>query len=182
MIAPANRFELGQWLNSIGLIGDSVEVGTHRGDFANHLLKTWRGRKLWCVDCWSELPHDHLLYREQPTNEAQEKFFNDAKSLLAVHGERVGFVRKFSADAARGFANRSLDFIYIDAGHDQASVSCDLLAWWPKLKEGGVFCGDDYFEPYPGVIAAVDNFAAAVGRVLLSQCGNCERPQWYLRR
>jgi len=46
MIAPANRFELGQWLNSIGLIGDGVEVGTHRGDFANHLLKTWRGRKL----------------------------------------------------------------------------------------------------------------------------------------
>jgi hypothetical protein len=46
--------------------------------------------------------------------------------------------------------------IYIDASHDYISVKEDINLWLPKLKPGGVICGDDYILGWPGVIQAVD--------------------------
>lgn len=59
------------------------------------------------------------------------------------------------------------------ARHDYRGVSADLEAWYPKLKVGGLFAGDDY-GPNPetlvdfghgrvsfGVKRAVDEFALA---------------------
>jgi hypothetical protein len=51
----------------------------------------------------------------------------------------------------------SLDFIFIDANHGYEFVKEDSNAWWPKLKIGGLMCGDDYQnKPTHGVIQAVD--------------------------
>jgi predicted O-methyltransferase YrrM len=41
----------------------------------------------------------------------------------------------------------SLDFVYIDAGHDYNNVKCDLAAWAPKVRPGGIIVGDDYGGP-----------------------------------
>jgi len=37
----------------------------------------------------------------------------------------------------------SLDFIFIDASHDEISVKQDLAYWMPRLKENGMIAGDD---------------------------------------
>jgi predicted O-methyltransferase YrrM len=73
--------------------------------------------------------------------------------------DSVSAHRALSVDAAKEFAHESLDFIYIDATHTFEAVSQDLLAWWPKLKPGGLMAGHDY--PYfDGLKAAVDGFVA----------------------
>lgn len=48
-----------------------------------------------------------------------------------------------SVDAAKLYADESLDFVWVDASHDAESVLADLSAWWPKVKRGGVMAGHD---------------------------------------
>lgn len=59
--------------------------------------------------------------------------------------------------AADLFEDKSVDFLYVDADHEEGSVSHDLDAWLPKMKDGSVMAGDDYVAGFPGVIAAVND-------------------------
>ena len=40
--------------------------------------------------------------------------------------------------------DESLDFVYIDARHDRASVEEDMRLWWPKIRKHGILAGHDY--------------------------------------
>lgn len=59
--------------------------------------------------------------------------------------------------------------VHIDAGHDFASVTADLTAWWDLLLPGGVLIGDDYHKKWalkdggkwPEVREAFDTFFKA---------------------
>ena len=68
-------------------------------------------------------------------------------------------------EASTDFEDESLDFVYLDAGHMYADVKMDLEHWWGKVKKGGIFAGDDYFNGFVkqagysfGVRDAVDEF------------------------
>jgi hypothetical protein len=57
--------------------------------------------------------------------------------------------------------NLSPSVIHIDAGHDYASVTGDLEAWWPILRPGGAMVLDDYNEGggrWPEVERGVNDF------------------------
>jgi predicted O-methyltransferase YrrM len=43
--------------------------------------------------------------------------------------------------------DQSIDFIYIDGNHQYSSVKEDILAWLPKIKNGGIISGHDYSWP-----------------------------------
>jgi hypothetical protein len=61
-----------------------------------------------------------------------------------------------SVAAAKLFSDRSLAWVHIDARHDYASVSADIAAWAPKIRDGGWLSGDDYNpDQWPGVVGAV---------------------------
>ena len=179
MNLPNTRNQIGRWLNEKGLVGLGVELGTHRGEFAEAILSEWVGERLFCVDCWSAVLDDPLLYERPPTDEEQARHFAFARARLSRFGNRVSFVQKFSADAAVDFNASSLDFVYVDASHDRDAVLADLRLWWGKVKAGGVLCGDDFTPSYPGVIEAVRSFANEIGQVLYVTSGET-RPQWYI--
>lgn len=69
----------------------------------------------------------------------------------------VKSVRKPSVEAAGDYADGSLDFVFIDAGHEYDSVKADIEAWLPKVKKpGGVIAGHDFdMSTDPGVVRAV---------------------------
>ena len=60
-----------------------------------------------------------------------------------------------SWDGAAFYEDKSLDFVFIDAGHDYTSVKKDIDAWLPKVKDGGIISGHDFMNEYPGIIQAV---------------------------
>lgn len=157
-----DRCQFGELLNEMGLVGKAAEIGVHRGEFSQLLLRTWRGAKLWLIDPWRHLDD----YANDPTNDGDR----DADRVacledLADQRGRYGVLRCQSSTAAAYFGSAIFDFIYIDANHNEPSVREDLELWYPKLKPGGIFAGHDYLSTvtWPGVQKAVNEFAAKHG-------------------
>ncbi len=59
-------------------------------------------------------------------------------------GDIAHYYRNSSTNVAPLFADLSMDFIYVDARHDYCGVMEDIIAWYPKLKIGGVMAGHDF--------------------------------------
>ena len=57
---------------------------------------------------------------------------------------------------SKNYDNNYFDIVYIDASHEYEFVIEDINHWIPKVKQGGVICGDDYVQGWSGVIKAVD--------------------------
>ena len=86
--------------------------------------------------------------------------------LLAEKFPFIKVVRKYSEEAAKDFPDEYFDFVYIDADHSYEGCKTDLEVWYPKVKKGKIFAGDDYSHyhaPMTGVkfevIKAVNEFA-----------------------
>ena len=202
-----NRTDLADLLNTSGLLGYGVEVGVREGRFSNRLLTEWRGRQLVMVDAWStDLPH--LNDSVGTISERKMTAWKAAAEKVAGRfGDRVCVMQALSLDAAAEFPSGFLDFVYLDANHGydpegQWGIVADLAAWWPKLREGGVFAGHDYFlarrkrngapefveceqdaelEIY-GVEKAVDEFAAKLGVEVLTTTHDLCASWWWVKQ
>jgi hypothetical protein len=72
------------------------------------------------------------------------------------YGDVVSLIIADSVTASRLFADRSLDWVHLDARHDYANVKADIQAWLPKIKLDGWLSGDDYDElKWPEVVRVV---------------------------
>ncbi len=142
-----NRSQLGEYLNGLGLDGDGVEVGTRQGKFAEALLRSWHGRLLHCVDPWLDMTEDErYVDRSNVSQDVHDRYFREATVRLTRFGDRCQIHRLTSLHAAEKFADRSLDFAYLDARHHAEAVTEDLELWAPKIRPGGLLCGHDYLD------------------------------------
>lgn len=136
------RANFGWFLNSRDLRGNGVEVGTHRGVFANMLLRSWDCRILYLVDPYESGydPTDYVSGCDRVVD------LYAMTELLKPHAHRYQLIKLKSVEAAGRLENDSLDFVYIDACHQEEAVFADLCAWWPKLRPGGLLAGHDIVE------------------------------------
>ncbi len=141
-----SREQLARWFH-----GEGVELGVAAGNYSSTILRESRCTRLWSIDRWSD-HHNTKEYRQSAlrlTNEGQGR-------CIPL---RISFT-----EAAPLFADRSLQFIYVDGyAHTGQESGETLETWWPKLKPGGVMAGHDYHPEWPLTIAAVDAFAARHG-------------------
>lgn len=137
-----------------GLVG--VEIGTYRGHFAKALLDNLNIKKLYLIDPYEDYPayEDNNYF---PLARAER----DAHRRLKGY-KNVEWVKKYATDAAKDIPD-SLDFVYIDGNHSYESVKEDIKTYYPKLREGGVLGGHDFYNghcsEHDGVIQAVIEFA-----------------------
>ena len=138
-----------------------VEIGTRFGESTIHLLESCNIKKLVTIDPflqYEDFKHDGAW--QIATDETYEK----TKQLLSKY-ENLELVRKLSSDAVEIFEDESIDFIFIDGNHSYEYVTKDLEDYYPKVKTGGILCGDDYFMNASGyggrkmVQEAVNDFA-----------------------
>jgi len=80
-----------------------------------------------------------------------------AKKALEPFGHRVLFIKKPSIEAVKEVRDESLDYVYIDGGHDYADVKSDIEAWYPKIVNMGMLAGHDFWKK--SVAEAVIEFA-----------------------
>lgn len=153
----SNKSLFDRVINSLQHKCNWVEVGSFTGQSAAYciveLLKKNKLGEFTCIDSWSGGPeHQNLEIIKE--NKLYETF---NKNLQPCQGKYKS-IKSLSWEAAELFTDESLDFVYIDADHRYESVTKDLEAWWPKVKTGCYFAGDDYTKGHPGVIKAVQDF------------------------
>jgi predicted O-methyltransferase YrrM len=71
----------------------------------------------------------------------------EARAIFDRNTAGIEFLRVVQAssiEAAGDLADRSVDWVFIDALHDYRSVVGDIRAWAPKLKPGGLLSGHDW--------------------------------------
>lgn len=72
------------------------------------------------------------------------------------YADAIALIVTDSVTASTFFADRSIDWVHLDARHDFEHVKADIAAWLPKVKAGGWLSGDDYDNTkWPGVVEAV---------------------------
>lgn len=143
--------------------GTVVEVGVWAGRSLSWVGRLARrnGTRVIGIDHWAGSSDAFdARYRELL---AAADIEGAARADLAALGLDVELRHAESIAAARSFAPDSVDLVFLDASHDAAAVAADLRAWAPVVKDDGRLAGHDYAAQHPGVIAAVDAYAAEVG-------------------
>ena len=126
-----------------GTMAVGVEIGTANGQSLAYLGVEFENRRL------AGGP-EYMLIGVDPDNAN-----GNAKRNLEPLKGRVELLGEKSVDAARHFADGSLDFVFIDGDHSYESVRDDIAAWFPKLVPGGLIAGHDFSPDFPGVVWAV---------------------------
>lgn len=161
-----------------------AEVGVFKGRFAQNACRVMPD--LWdyvLVDAWRHLPN----YKD-PHN------LNDHDFELAYQGA-MGFtvdspegkgkaraLRGTSAEVGPQIRDNYFDVVYIDADHTLHGVLSDLIIWYPKVKSGGLICGNEYRDTHVdkkkmkdrqndpiGVMAAVKAFATSINATVFKK-------------
>ena len=131
-----------------------VEVGAWIGKstsfLAVEIINSGKKIKLDVVDTW-EGSSEHSV---QNNDELYLQFLKNIEPVRHV----INPIKEKSTEAARLYKDNSLDFVFIDAAHDYENVKADITSWYPKIKNGGVIAGHDYYESWPEVKAAVNDF------------------------
>jgi hypothetical protein len=179
------REDLPFFLNHKKLTGLGLELGVLRGEFSDHILRYWNGKKLYLVDAWRHISGNVDLNNPDHNGNLD----NMAKTYMSVYGyfSKATIIRELSAEASELFKDESLDFIYIDAAHDYENVKADLNIWHPKIKKGGIFSGHDYIDSPAsknghsefGVKKAVDEFAK-LHSLKVNSTEETDFPSWWI--
>ena len=151
--------------------GTWVELGSWTGKSAAYCaVELARAGKLgpfFCVDTWAG-GEEHQLY--------DQKFLTSLESIFLKNIEPIRDwitpITSLSWAAADQFDDDSVDFCYVDAGHTYDAVTQDLQAWWPKVRAGSYFAGDDYTKGWPEVQRAVHDFFSPLD-VRVRRSGRC---------
>ena len=124
-----------------------VELGVAQGVFSELVLAHCDIEHLYSIDMWAgDRGHDDKQYQE-------------AVDRLKPYADKNTIIRSTFAEALPRFSDNFFDFIYIDGyAHTGQHGGQTLRDWWPKLKPGGLFAGDDYHPAWPHNVKAVDDF------------------------
>ena len=153
-----------------------VEVGSWKGQsscaFAKRLKSLGDGHRLVCIDTWLGAPEFWtwgLLDRSRGGSLRPRFGLPTVYYTFLANVFRQGLqgvvapLPISSVQGAQVLAHYgcAADAVYVDGAHEHDAVLADLNAYWPLVRPGGVIFGDDYCAEWPGVVAAVEAFAAA---------------------
>ncbi len=173
-----------QLARDMGLNGTWVEIGVCQGKTSVKTLDHGPQSLLLLVDLWDAIDG----YTKQ---DGENNLAATLRNLEGYDPASYRIMKMTTSEAADMVEDGSLDFIYLDAGHMYIDVKEDLRKWWPKLKPGGLFAGDDYYNGYVhqagytfGVRDAVDEFFSDLNhRIYATDFANAAEgvlQQWYV--
>lgn len=123
-----------------------VEVGSWKGRssvFASRAAAI-SGSTVYCVDTWEGNKGEGLDHPTVRIAQTEDVFSQFLKNTSLYGSDNIIICRGDSAEVASSWGHGPIDFLFIDASHDYDSVLKDLRAWVPRVKPGGIICGDDW--------------------------------------
>lgn len=138
-----------------------VEVGAWLGKSTNHLAtkikESGKDIKFTTVDTWKGTDDEdiHQTIVGNFNGDIYTEFLDNTR--LSNNLDVIQTIKDTSRSAGNQFANNSIDFIMLDAGHSYDALKDDLAVWYNKVKPGGYITGDDY-GVFDGVTRAANEF------------------------
>lgn len=189
-----DKRDLAVLVNELFPTGTGIEIGVLRGEYSKIILERWPEGQLYLVDAWRHLS-SYVDMNGQDDKYHYDCLIKTCENIKPWQN-RAHIVRMDSVASANMFPDEHFDFVYIDADHSYEGVVRDMKAWWPKVKKGGLFCGDDYIpddgdiwltiqgkEPVYagkfGVRKAVNEFMAKNDLQVYSTTNEPYWKQWY---
>lgn len=171
----SNETEQGELLKTILkniIIGDKLkiaEIGVYKG----------RCTSMWNVMLINEnLNYDYYAIDHFLGSSEHDKnfdYYNASLENLKPIIDRINLIKNDSISESKHYEDEYFDIVYIDASHEYKYVKEDILNWLPKVKKGGIICGDDYIYGWPGVIKAVNEIFNNKVNVIGNQ-------QWWVKK
>jgi predicted O-methyltransferase YrrM len=96
---------------------------------------------------------------------------NNLQSII----ENIKIIKNDSLSESKNYDDEYFDIVYIDASHEYHPVKNDILSWLPKVKKGGIICGDDYTAGWPGVVQAVNE-------IFENNVNKVGHQQWWVKK
>ena len=161
----------------------AVELGAWKGRSAccmgAEIAKSGKPIRFFAVDHWrgSEGETQHDEDEDVRAGRLYDVFLQN----IAPVADYVQPILADTVAAAERFEDESVDFLYIDASHTYAGVLADLVAWYPKVKVGGLIAGDDWCFLTRGeleVRAAVLDFFSGEATRLSIEGGSAPNENW----
>jgi len=153
-----------------------IELGIAEGELSHRIVSSTDVEHWYSVDWWSgDRGHDVNEYK------------TTLRKLLPYRSKSTVLRMKFE-EALDLFPAEFFDIIYVDGyAHTGQEDGKTLRDWFPKLKKGGVFSGDDYHPKWPKTVEQVDLFAEQQGLELkvfnFTDGGNWgTHPSWYITK
>ena len=131
-----------------------AEIGMPYGENLAHLMPLLPRLYLLTVDPY--LPYDEEGMDKHKLGLAR---LEAIKNMQRFPG-RVFWREASSVEAAEAVLPKSLDFVFIDAAHDEMNVRRDVGTWKLKVKPGGWLIGHD--ASWPGVDPVVKDLGASL--------------------
>ena len=129
-----------------------VEIGSLHGKSSYAISTSIDKGKLYCIDMWN----GSETYNPDYTNERLEKLkfpgpgmkntlelflenTKDRNNIITIQGSSPAIVKDWDTP---------IDFIFLDAQHENPSDRENIDFWLPKIKSGGMFIGHDLYETF----------------------------------
>ncbi len=139
-----------------------VEVGAFKGKSSSYMAVEIANSKkqidFFVVDIWNYTVDN----------------YGKEVDVYDLYTQNIAPVKKYikplkmgSVNAAEKFADSSIDFLFLDAGHEYEDLFSDMDAWYSKVKSGGIIAGHDYYPDNPtwgGVYTAMNDMLKS-GRI-----------------
>lgn len=126
-----------------------IELGSWKGKSTHAICKSGCP-DVTAIDTWEGSEFEPEAHAEAKSGSVEAEFRNNLKDFPDLK-----IVKANINDVVDNYADKSVDMIFIDAGHTEAEVRNDIAKWLPKARL--LICGHDYVSGWPGVIAAVDS-------------------------
>ncbi len=134
--------------NTGKLMESFVECGSWKGK-STHALLSSGCLNVVAIDHWKGSEFEPEAHAEAKSGSVLEEFKKNVG-----HFKNLKFINADINDVVNDFPDKSVDAVFIDAGHTYEEVKNDIRKWKGKAKI--LLCGHDYCGGWPGVIQAVD--------------------------
>lgn len=132
-----------------------VEIGSWKGLSTSNLCKGCKNslKKVYAIDTWEGTSTLFETYYAEAKSKDIFSLFQNNIHILG-YSEIVVPIKGESTEVAKEFQH-TIDFLFVDANHSEASIREDLAAWLPHCKDTAVVAGHDYAHWAPDVIRVI---------------------------
>jgi predicted O-methyltransferase YrrM len=121
-----------------------IELGSWKGMsaafMAVEIINSGKNIKFDCIDIWSEQPYLTDTKQDLLGLDLMNRFLENTKPVSHI----INAIRSDSVVAAENYADKSVDFVFIDGDHSYEGCLRDIQAWLPKMKPNSILAGHDY--------------------------------------